>query len=203
MFAFYQHLPHIDVCRYVVSRGGLQYRNSFLGIDSEVDCVTESNVNFLHFVWKHCEAMYTFRKHAITVLSVRDVFSRGCCVCDSMMYQVPVVLHMGLSHLHGFTSRPGPPSQRLPKAGRGLRFSICTLQPPSLRDRAFKSYYTLVFNIERFELTRHVTVDSSVLLRFWSVRYWASAPSRIPFHYRAQHNFRLSLQALPCYLFPR
>ncbi len=36
-------------------------------------------------------------------------------------------------------------------------FTICTRQPPSLRNLAFNSHYTVVLNIERFELTWHVT----------------------------------------------
>ena len=86
-FALYQHLPHIYVCRYVVSRGGLQYRISFLGIDTDVESGTGSNVDLVHFVWRHCEAMYTFRKHAITFLYDRDGFvQRLLCL---RQYDVP------------------------------------------------------------------------------------------------------------------
>ena len=37
--------------------------------------------------------------------------------------------------------------------------TICARQPPSLRDLAFHSYYTLLLNINRFELTLHVTAS--------------------------------------------
>ena len=43
-----QHLPLIDVCIYTASRDSLLYRISFLGIDSDVECGTESNVDFVH-----------------------------------------------------------------------------------------------------------------------------------------------------------
>ena len=34
--------------------------------------------------------------------------------------------------------------------------NICTRQPPSLKALAFNAYFTLMLNIERFQLTRHV-----------------------------------------------
>ena len=153
MFALYQHLSHIDVCRYVVSRGVLQYRISFLGIDSEVECGTQSNVDFIQFVWRHCEAMYTFRKHASTVLSDRDGFvQRLLCL---RQYDVPSA--------GWFFASGCPTCMGLARAqfrlltgclapDEACDCTICMRQPPSLRDLAFYSYYTLVLNIERSEL---------------------------------------------------
>ncbi len=117
-FALYQHLPHIDVCRYVVSRGGLQYRISFLGIDKEVESDTESECRLSTLCMEALRGDVhvseardylplrpgRFRPEAVVFATVRLTKCR-------------VVLRIGLSHLHGFGSSAGPPSHRLPGAG--------------------------------------------------------------------------------------
>ena len=86
-FELYQDLQHMDACRYVVRRGGQQYAFSFLGIDSLIECGTTSNVDFIHFVWRHLEAQYAFRRHAITILPDEDGFTtRLLCIRH---YDVP------------------------------------------------------------------------------------------------------------------
>ena len=55
-FTLYQNLQHIDVCRYVVRRGALQYYFSFLSIYSVVEYDTTSNVDFIQFVWRNLES---------------------------------------------------------------------------------------------------------------------------------------------------
>ena len=144
-FALYQHLPHIYVCRYVVSRGGLQYRISFLGIDTDVEIGTGSNVDLVHFVWRHCKEMYTFWKHAITFLYYRDGFvQRLLCL---RQYDIPsagwffasgspICMGLARAQVRCLTGCLAPVE--------ACNSTICTRQPPSLRDLAFQSYYTLV-----------------------------------------------------------
>ena len=67
-FTLYDNIQGLDVCRYIVKQGNLQYRITFVGIDSVVECGTRSNVDFVHFVWRYTEEQYAFRKHAITIV---------------------------------------------------------------------------------------------------------------------------------------
>ena len=155
-FTLYQNLQHIDVCRYVVRRGSLQYYFSFLGIDSSIECGTKSNVDFIHFVWRNLEAQFAFRRHAITILPDQDGFTtRLLC----MRYDVPSA---GWTYSSGCTICCGVARVQVrPFTGclapaEACSCTICTRRPPSLKALAFHSYFALVRNIEQFRLTRRV-----------------------------------------------
>ena len=157
-FELYQNLQHMDACRYVVRRGGLQYAFSFLGIDSIIECGTKSNVDFIHFVWRNLEAQYAFRRHAITILPDQDGFTTR--LLFSRHYDVPSA---GWTFSSGCTICAGVAREQVrPFTGclapaEACGCIICTRQPPSLKALAFHTYFTLVRNIEQFKLTRHVT----------------------------------------------
>ena len=88
-FELYQNLQNMDACRYFVRRGGLQYAFTFLGIDSLVECGTQSNVEFIHFVWRYVEAQNAFRRHAITLLPAQDDFTTNLLCIRHYDVQVP------------------------------------------------------------------------------------------------------------------
>ena len=66
-------------------------------------------------------------------------FSSGCSICE--IATRPQVLP--------FTACQG--------AAGACHCNICARQPPSLKALAFNAYFTLVRNIEQFQLSRHVT----------------------------------------------
>ena len=66
-------------------------------------------------------------------------FGSGCTICAGVARE----------QVRPFTGCRAP--------AEDCRCIICTRQPPSLKALAFHTYFTLVRNIERFQLTRHVT----------------------------------------------
>ena len=157
-FTLYQNLHHADVCRYVVRRGTSEFYFTFLGIDSLVECDTRSNIDFAHFIWDTVEAQYAFRRHAIALFPDRERFTiRLLCLRH---YDVPSV---GWTFSSGCTiceiaTRPQVlPFTACQRAAGACHCNICARQPPSLKALAFNAYFTLVRNIERFELSRLVT----------------------------------------------
>ena len=157
-FTLYQKLQHIDVCRYVVRLGNLQYYFSFLGIDSVVERDTNSNVNFIHVVWRNIEAQYAFRRHAITILPDQDGFTIR--LPRIPQYDVPIG---GWTFSYGCTICSGvdrdqvhPLTDCIPPA-EACSFNICIRRPLSLKTLSFHAYFTLVHNTEQFGLTQFVT----------------------------------------------
>ena len=105
-------------------------------------------------------AMYTFRKHAVTVLPDRDGFVQ-MLLC-LRQYDVPSAgwfFSSGYPTCMGLARAQVRPLTGCLAPDEACDITTCTRQPPSLRDLAFHSYYMLVLNIERFELTQHVTAS--------------------------------------------
>jgi hypothetical protein len=57
----------LDVCLYYVKSRLLEFEIAFVGIDSEILCGSESNFDFVHFVWQFF-SHFIFQNHALTLL---------------------------------------------------------------------------------------------------------------------------------------
>jgi hypothetical protein len=70
-----------------------------------------------------------------------------------------------------------------PLAGSVATYDPCSCdyrrQPPPLRDLALRTVHTFVLNVDRFELTRDVTLPQYLFRQFIPCRYVATASSRI------------------------
>jgi hypothetical protein len=66
-FTLLEAMDGMDVCRYRVMMGLLEFEMVFVGVHSEVPCRTTSNVYLVHFAW-HFLGQFVFQKHAMTLL---------------------------------------------------------------------------------------------------------------------------------------
>ena len=95
---------------------------------------TNSNVNFIHVVWRNIEAQYAFRRHAITILPDQDGFTIR--LPRIPQYDVPIG---GWTFSYGCTICSGvdrdqvhPLTDCIPPA-EACSFNICIRRPLSLK----------------------------------------------------------------------
>ena len=155
------------VCRYRVKRGRFGVMVGFIGVHSWVPCGNYSNVDFVHFIWQYFE-QFGFRGHAITILPAtftRSPLSNRLILLCLRHYRDAST---GWSIYSGcVTCRDEFRDDVGPFTGcRALDETcscrVCRRQPPSLQDMVSNVVFSLVYNIDRFAVTRDVTFDHYV-----------------------------------------
>jgi hypothetical protein len=136
----------------------------FIGIDTVSNCDTNSNLDFVHFIWHNLERV-DFVKHCMTLVR-RDYLSLPELLClkhylaESGGWRTDVNCRRCIAKFHSRIRNILP--SRCLQTGE-CKCMVCTRQPPSLLGLASHNLFQLIHNLGRFTLSRETTYGQYVL----------------------------------------
>ena len=168
-----------DIQLYRVTYGDIfDLHISFYGVDSD-ECDPDSNLDLVYFTWQHFER-FAFHKVALVLLPACDILISD----DPVTYMQRRIGHlppltMHFLHYHRILSdgwldpyncddcvveyrESIPDLVPCHAPDEACSCNICLRQPPSLRLSALHAINTLIYDLERFELSALTTYDEYV-----------------------------------------
>jgi hypothetical protein len=163
LFTFRHSGANADIVQYMVSHGDFKMEFCIFGIDTTPNCNTESNLDFVLFIWKNRDR-YDFMKYSTTLvrrvyLSLPELLCLKYYRAESGGWRTDIHCSTSIAKYHS-TFGHLLPSQCLRTSS--CKCMLCTRQPPSLFGSASHIIFHLIRDLGRFTLDIETTHDQYI-----------------------------------------